>query len=155
MRPNPPGPRWNTSSAKTTVSIWIDSPSDPISEAVTKATTRPRRALTYRATASMLRITRMLGVPAAAAALRDSIRTSANTTTRAPAAATQNATAGPAAATVTPPNIGPTSREPLNCAEFRVTALRSRSLGTNSLTKACQTGKLRPPPSPEAAARAT
>ena len=155
MRPNPPGPRANTSSANTTLRIWIGNPTEPISATATKATTRPRRARTYRATATVLRISLMLGIPDDRAALRDSTRTSANSTTRTPAALTQNATAGPAAATVMPPSIGPISRELLNCAEFKVTALRRSSRGTSSLTKACQTGRFRPPASPEAAASAT
>ena len=87
--------------------------------------------------------------------MRDSTRTSANTATRAPAALIANAGAGPAVATVMPPSIGPISRELLNCAEFKVTALRSSSLGTSSVTKACQAGRLRPPAKPDAAARAT
>ena len=114
MIPNPRGPRSNTSSAKTTVSIWIGTPTNPISPPAAKATTRPGRARTYRATAIVLRISRMFRAPTVEAVLRDSMRASAAMTPRHPAALTQNATAGPAVATVMPPSIGPTRRELLN-----------------------------------------
>ena len=46
MSPKPPGPRSNTSSAKTTASIWTGRPAEPINATVAKAATRPRRAPT-------------------------------------------------------------------------------------------------------------
>ena len=56
----------------------------------------------------------------------------------------KNAHDTPRVARTRPPRAGPKARAALNCAELRVTALRSSRRGTTSVTNACHDATVRP-----------
>jgi hypothetical protein len=93
--------------------------------------------------------------PVAGARAGRRMRASATSTAPNDAAFSRKAAPGPSVPSTMPPSAGPSAREALNCAEFRVTALSSAERGTSSLTNACHDGMFIPATRPLTPTRAT